>query len=71
MKYLVIIFLSLITLSNAFPNPQDNEEVSLDDLSGMYKKYVHTCRINDKRSTYKKWYYCIAFKIPIVFDHDL
>ena len=40
MKYLVLIFLSLITLSNAFPNPQDNEEVSLDDLSGMYKKYV-------------------------------
>ena len=33
MKYLVITFLSLITLSNAFPNPQD--EVSLDDISGM------------------------------------
>ena len=49
MKYLVIIFLSLIILSNAFPNPQDNEEVSLDDLLGMYKKYVYTCRINDKR----------------------
>jgi len=32
MKYLVIIFLSLITLSNAFPNPQNDEEVSLDDL---------------------------------------
>lgn len=30
MKYLVITFLSLLTLSNAFPNPQD--EVSLDDV---------------------------------------
>ena len=38
MKYLVITFLSLITLSNAFPNPQDDEEVSLDYLSGMYIK---------------------------------
>jgi secreted trypsin-like serine protease len=28
----VITFLSLITLSNAFPNPQDDEEVSLDDV---------------------------------------
>ena len=33
MKYLVITFLSLLTLSNAFPNPQD--EVSLDDVLGM------------------------------------